>query len=53
MIEPVTVVEPQTISFDPASLQRLLDGRYAEGRDQIREVLKRSEFAPPARKRSR
>jgi acyl-CoA oxidase len=43
----VTATETQPISFDPASLQRLLDGRYADGRDQIREVLKRPEFAPP------
>jgi acyl-CoA oxidase len=43
----VTATETQPISFDPGSLQRLLDGRYADGRDQIREVLKRPEFAPP------
>ncbi|MBV8431521.1 MAG: acyl-CoA dehydrogenase family protein [Solirubrobacterales bacterium] len=43
----MSVTERQAISFDPASLQRVLDGRYADGRDQIREVLKRPEFAPP------
>jgi acyl-CoA oxidase len=43
----VTATETQPVSFDPGSLQRLLDGRYADGRDQIREVLKRPEFAPP------
>ena len=43
----MTATEPNTISFDTASLQRLLDGRYADGRDQIRAVLKRPEFAPP------
>ncbi|HEY2436818.1 MAG TPA: hypothetical protein VGH93_06525, partial [Solirubrobacteraceae bacterium] len=43
----MTATETQPISFDPGSLQRLLDGRYADGRDQIREVLKRPEFAPP------
>ncbi|HTX30416.1 MAG TPA: acyl-CoA dehydrogenase [Solirubrobacteraceae bacterium] len=43
----MTATETQPISFDPGSLQRLLDGRYAEGRDQIREVLGRPEFAPP------
>jgi acyl-CoA oxidase len=34
-------------SFDPAALQRLLDGRYAAVREQVREVLRRPEFAPP------
>jgi len=43
----VTVTAPETISFDPVALQRLLDGRYGEGREQIREVLRRPEFAPP------
>jgi hypothetical protein len=33
--------------FDATALQRLLDGRYEEVRDQIREVLARPEFAPP------
>jgi acyl-CoA oxidase len=33
--------------FDAAAMARLLDGRYADGRDQIREVLKRPEFTPP------
>ena len=43
----MTVTAPETITFDPGALQRLLDGRYGEGRDQIREVLKRPEFASP------
>ena len=43
----MTATETQPISFDPHSLQRMLDGRYADGREQIREVLKRAEFAPP------
>jgi acyl-CoA oxidase len=43
----LTTTTPPEIRFDPAVLQRLLDGRYADGRDQIREVLKRPEFAPP------
>src|SRR5947209_16502581 len=47
MIGLMTATEPQTISFEPATLQRLLDGRYAEGRHQIREVLRRPDFAPP------
>jgi acyl-CoA oxidase len=33
-------------SFDPLALQRLLDGRYADIRRQLREVLSRPEFAP-------
>jgi acyl-CoA oxidase len=33
-------------AVDPRGLQRLLDGRYAEVRQQIREVLCRPEFAP-------
>ncbi|HEV3053978.1 MAG TPA: acyl-CoA dehydrogenase [Solirubrobacteraceae bacterium] len=35
-----------TAPFDPAVLQRILDGSYAEVRAQIREVLARPEFAP-------
>src|SRR5207244_3127427 len=38
--------EPSSEPFDPAALQRLLDGRYAEVRDAVREVLSRPEFAP-------
>src|SRR5579863_6947579 len=38
--------QAQTISFDSGSLGHLLDGRYADGRRQIREVLKRPEFEP-------
>ncbi len=36
----------QPPDFDPQTLQRLLDGRYRELRDQFREVLSRPEFAP-------
>ncbi|HLY48105.1 MAG TPA: acyl-CoA dehydrogenase [Solirubrobacteraceae bacterium] len=43
----MATTESAATEFDPAALARLLDGRYAEGRDQIREVLKRPEFAPP------
>jgi acyl-CoA oxidase len=37
----------ETTGFDPATLQRLLDGPYAELRNRVREVLARPEFAPP------
>ena len=43
----MTVADSQTISFDPAELGRLLGGRYADGRADVREVLKRPDFAPP------
>jgi acyl-CoA oxidase len=36
----------EATGFDPLALQGVLDGRYAELREQIREVLKRPEFAP-------
>jgi acyl-CoA oxidase len=42
----VTAIQESAQSFDPAALQRLLDGRYAELRNRIREVLSRPEFAP-------
>jgi acyl-CoA oxidase len=35
-----------TETFDPEVLQRLLDGRYAELRNRVRQVLCRPEFAP-------
>ncbi len=35
-----------TAPFDPAVLQRILDGAYAEVRAQTRDVLSRPEFAP-------
>src|SRR5436305_1382551 len=34
-------------SVGPEELQRLLDGRYAERRERIREILSRPEFAIP------
>ncbi|HEY2651052.1 MAG TPA: acyl-CoA dehydrogenase [Solirubrobacteraceae bacterium] len=43
----MTVAESRNLSFDPAELGRLLGGRYADGRAEVREVLKRPEFAPP------
>src|SRR5689334_6140502 len=41
-----TSTQPEA-RFDPAVLQRLLDGRYSELRERIRAVLSRPEFAPP------
>ena len=43
----MATTESAATGFDVGALARLLDGRYAEGRDQIREVLARPEFAPP------
>jgi acyl-CoA oxidase len=42
----VTTTSAPTEQFDPAALQRVLDGGYAELREQIREVLCRPEFEP-------
>jgi hypothetical protein len=42
----VTAVTPETTTFDPADLLRLLDGRYAEVRQELRTVMRRPEFAP-------
>lgn len=44
----MTSTAPHPTGFDPAALQRLLDGRYAQGREQVRDVLCRPEFAPVA-----
>jgi acyl-CoA oxidase len=47
MLLPVAIAtDAGTIPFDPLVLQRLLDGSYAEIREQTREVLSRPEFAP-------
>src|SRR5579862_5155347 len=43
----MATAEAQTLSFDSASLEHLLGGRYADGRRQVRDVLKRPEFARP------
>ena len=40
-------LDPTAGAFDPAELQRILDGRYAQLRAQIRDVMSRPEFAPP------
>jgi len=42
----MTAVSSHSLAFDPASLQQLLDGRYAEVRRELREVMSRPEFAP-------
>lgn len=34
-------------AFDPTDLQRSLDGRYADVRSRIREVMSRPDFEPP------
>jgi acyl-CoA oxidase len=47
MIAPVVTTSPKSESFDPAALQRLLDGRYRELREQIKETMCRSDFEPP------
>ncbi|HEY1591118.1 MAG TPA: acyl-CoA dehydrogenase [Solirubrobacteraceae bacterium] len=44
----MTATTPETTGFDPAALQRLLDGPYAELRSRVRDVLSRPEFAPPS-----
>jgi acyl-CoA oxidase len=42
----VTAVSPENISFEPAALQRLLDGRYRDLRRQLRTALSQPGFAP-------
>jgi len=42
----VTATQPG-VRFDSGALARLLDGRYGEGREQVRAVLRRPEFRPP------
>jgi acyl-CoA oxidase len=42
----MTATQEPVRGFDPAILQRQLDGRYAELRNRIREVQCRTEFAP-------
>jgi acyl-CoA oxidase len=38
--------QPSSQPFEPLALQRLLDGKYADLREQTREVLCRPEFRP-------
>jgi acyl-CoA oxidase len=42
----IATTTPQTENFDPLPLQRFLDGRYAELRQQLREVMRRPDFTP-------
>ncbi len=42
----MSAVNAESLSFDPAALQRLLDGRYGELRQELRTVLSEPEFAP-------
>ena len=42
----MTATQPG-VRFDSGALARLLDGRYGEGREQVRAVLRRPEFRPP------
>jgi acyl-CoA oxidase len=44
---PLAATTPETTGFDPGNLRPLLDGPYAEVREQVREVLVRPEFTPP------
>ncbi len=42
----MAITSAGTAPFDPAMLQRILDGSYADARAQTRDVLCRPEFAP-------
>jgi acyl-CoA oxidase len=42
----MTTLQAPPLTFDPADLQRILDGKYAELRAEIREVMSRPQFAP-------
>src|SRR5437764_3244210 len=44
---PSPIATAASTEIDAALLQRMLDGRYAELREQLREVLSSEEFAPP------
>ncbi len=46
MIGGMPITLPETEPLDPAALTRLLDGRYADVRGQIRELMSRADFAP-------
>jgi acyl-CoA oxidase len=42
----VAAVIPESRTFDPPALLRLLDGRYGPVREEIRTVMRQPEFAP-------
>src|SRR5690348_3514022 len=42
----MAITTPDTEDFDSASLQRILDGRYADLRHQYLDILSRPEFQP-------
>jgi hypothetical protein len=42
----VVAVTPENRTFDPTGLLRLLDGRCADVREEIRTVMSRPESAP-------
>ena len=43
----MTTLDAPGRAFDPADLQRILDGRHADLRNEIREVLSDGRFTPP------
>jgi acyl-CoA oxidase len=45
MLRTMTATTEAQASFDPSALQRVLDGRYAEVRERVRERLTRVDFA--------
>jgi hypothetical protein len=46
MLHHVAAVSEENTAFDPAALQRLPDGRYAQTRRRISDVMSRPELAP-------
>ena len=45
MLRTMSATTENQTSFDPSALQRLLDGRYAEVRERVRERMTRVDFA--------
>jgi hypothetical protein len=43
----MATTQPDATGVKAQKLQRVLDGRYADLRRQIRDVLAQPEFAPP------
>src|SRR5438270_9832650 len=46
MATTITDTKPSVNPFDPATMQRVLDGKYADVRSKIRETQCRPEFKP-------